>query len=257
MEQPARLRDEHDRHDRAATGRLPEDRHPAGVPAERRDVVADPFEPRNHVQQAVVPGCAVRRLGGQGRVGQEAEDIEAVVDGDHHRPVRGERRPVVYGGRSGAAGVAAAVNPEQHRPRLCRLARRPDVEEQAVLVLGDVLAAVLDADDAGLRRIADPVPADDRGRRAPAQVADRRRGEGDSLERDDIGVAGRHRAPDRPARDGDRRLGIEDGLGTGRHGHDDGEDQRRGSAGGDTRGRRDSVRAHPFLQARCHPESRQ
>ena len=218
VEQPLCLRNEHDRHDRAAAGRLPEDRHPAGIAAERRDVVADPLERRHHVQQAVVPGCAVRRLGRQGRVREEAEDVEAVVDGDHHRPVGGERHAVVDGGRSRAARVAAAVDPEQHRPRLTRLARGPDVEEQAVLVLGDVPSPVLDADRPALRRVAHAFPADDRLGRTPAQVADRGRGVGDTLEGDDRVVASGDGAPDGPAGDHDGRIGVEDDLGAGRSG---------------------------------------
>ncbi len=41
----------------APCGRFAEDRYPIWVAAERGDVLLEPLKARDHVQQAVVPGC--------------------------------------------------------------------------------------------------------------------------------------------------------------------------------------------------------
>src|SRR5215471_18028203 len=62
--------------------RLTKYRHVVGVPAKRPDVALHPSERRLLVKEAVVAGGAGRRLGGEGRMGKEAELAEPVVDRD-------------------------------------------------------------------------------------------------------------------------------------------------------------------------------
>ena len=183
-----RLRHQHHGHHGSAAGGLAEDHHAFRIAAERRDVVADPLQRRHHVEQSVVAASAVRRFVGKCRMGQEAEDVEPVVDRHYHRAVACQRGAVVEGARAGTAGVPAAVNPEEDGTRFRGLARRPDVQEQAVLVLGDVLPAVLHADRTGRGSVAYAGPGNDRCRWPPAQIAHRRRRERYSLERDDVGI---------------------------------------------------------------------
>ena len=255
--EPGRLRHHHHRHHGPAAGRFAEDGDAVGVAPERGDVVAHPLEARHHVHDAVVARCAVRRLGRQRRMGEEAEHVEAVVDGDDHCAVHGERGAVVYGARAGAEVVAAAVNPVEDRTRLRRLARCPDVEEQAVLALVHLLRPVLHAGGAGLGRVAHAVPGDHRRWGLPAPVADRRRRERDALEGDDVRIASRGGALDLATGDRHRRVGGEDDLGARspgrgengeRAGADGGADHRTGSSSG----RHDCLRSRGERLCRDH-----
>ena len=235
VEEPGGLRHQHDRHHRPAPGRLAEDGHAAGVAAERRDVVAHPLEARHHVEEPVVARGAVRRLGRQGGVGEKAEDVQAVVDGHHHRALGRQSGAVVDGGRARAAGVAAAVDPVEHRQGLGRLRRRPHVQEEAVLALSDALPPALDADRARLAGVAHPVPGHDRRRGTPAQLAYGRGRERDALERDDPVDRG-FRPLDQAAGDRHRRVGRQ-------------HDRRRTAlTGGRRRGDREQPRGQPERQ---------
>ena len=137
---------------------------------------------------------------------RETEDVEAVVDGHHHRALGRQPGAVVDRGRTRAAGVAAAVDPVQHRQGLGRLRRRPHVQEEAVLGLVDALPPALDADRSRLAGVAHAVPGNDRRRRTPAQLAHGRGRERDALERDDAGDGG-FRPLDQTAGDRHRRVG--------------------------------------------------
>lgn len=111
-------------------GGLAEDGDPAGIAAERPDVVADPLQGGDLVQQAPVGGGV-----GEGPV---TEDAEAVVEGDEHDPVAGEGRAVVdrHGGRS--PGQGPAVDPDHDgQPGTGVRGGGPHVEVQAALA-GDL-----------------------------------------------------------------------------------------------------------------------
>jgi hypothetical protein len=107
------------------------------------------------------------------------------------------------------------VNPDHHRPRFGGFSRRPDIQEQTVLAL--LLSATLHADRAGRRGVPHALPGHDRRRWPPAQVSNRRRGEGNALERYDLGslvgdgtsyltTGHRHRCVGREHRHGGGRL---------------------------------------------------
>ncbi len=107
------------------------------------------------------------------------------------------------------------MNPDHHRPRFGGFSRRPDIQEQTVLAL--LLSATLHADRAGRRGVPHALPGHDRRRWPPAQVSNRRRGEGNALERYDLGslvgdgtsyltTGHRHRCVGREHRHGGGRL---------------------------------------------------
>ena len=122
-------------------------------------------------------------------MGEEAQRIEPMVDGDDDNAARGKTRAVVARFGAGADDKAAAVNPDHHRQaRFCpRSGRRPDVEMEAIL--GGCSSAEVDVvpHDALHRMRAELMcrphacPRRNRLRRAPAQWPDRRRGIGDAF----------------------------------------------------------------------------
>ena len=183
VEQPRRARRREQRAGVARAGRLAEHQHGVRVSAERRDVVADPAQRGELIERAVVADRAVGA--GQRGVGQPAELAEPVVERHHDRVAGlGEAPAVVQRIDRGADGVAAAVDPHQHRARRRGGRRRPQVQVQAVLV-ADERAVLVElrarrAERGGVELAAGA----GRGRGcAQAQVADRRCGVGDVLER--------------------------------------------------------------------------
>ncbi len=162
------------RRDAHRAGRLTEDRHPGGIAAERRDVVADPSQCQHLVEQ---PGHA--RAVDLVEV-QEAEGAEPVVERDDHDVApRRQVRPVVPGDRAGAREERAAVDPDQHGQVGARV-RCPDVQGQAVLALRRRARAAQGVEDrrglrslrAVRRRVTDAAPAAMRLRRGEASVPD-------------------------------------------------------------------------------------
>ncbi|MNS74777.1 hypothetical protein D3C72_1082610 [compost metagenome] len=153
-------------------------------------MVAHPFQRCDLIQQGLVAqglvGGGFRR---QGRVGEEAELAQAIVDADQHHPVAGEGRAVIEGQGARPHAVRSAVQPDHDRRRSGRLGGRPDIQRQAVFAGRFRRAA--DGDDVGhiggaglrggrteRRRFAHAVPGRKRQRRLPAQVADRGGGVG-------------------------------------------------------------------------------
>ncbi len=163
-------------HDTGARG-LAEHGHPVGVAAEAGDVVANPPQCREHVAQGDV---AVELFPERGEV-DEAERAEPVVDGDDDDVGGGgQHGTVVERLAARAEDVGPAVQPHHHRPGVARRGprRRPDVEEQAVLVGAGAQthrdrAARLRADRPEAGGVEDLGPRLRRLRRAPAQVTDR------------------------------------------------------------------------------------
>src|SRR5262249_12574668 len=140
-----------------------------GSPPKASNVIRDPLQCHALVQDAIMAGQA------QLRHGQEAQGAQAVVKGDHdHVARRGEVGAVIDGKGAGAKDEVAAVDEDHHRHPLVPLdggARRPDVEEQAVL--GIVGRAILRADGTKRGGGAELLPAWVRLRWSPAQVSDR------------------------------------------------------------------------------------
>ena len=185
MEQPPGDRRAAEHADDGRAGRLAEDREVVRVAAERRDVVLHPGEGGNGVEERLVAGRFAARLLGEFRVREEAECAEAIVEVDEHHALLRQVLAVVVRAVAASLGVGAAVDPDHDRPPLVRaVGVRPDVQEQAVLaglrrigkVGGDIdrpplRRGPLQAGAGELLRLADPVPPDDRLRRAPAEIA--------------------------------------------------------------------------------------
>ncbi len=103
---------------------LAEDRHVGRVTAEGGDVVPDPFQRRDLVEQAAV-GWRVRQQ-------REPVDAEPVVDGDQHDAIPREGMAVVH--RHGGVAIAegAAMDPDHDRGSPGQVAR-PDVQGEPVV----------------------------------------------------------------------------------------------------------------------------
>src|SRR5690606_19039706 len=101
--------------DTLAAGRLASDRHLVGVAAERGDIVADPFESGDLVEDAVVTRCAVLGFVREFGVREEAEYSQPVVDGDGQDvATSGERLTVVQRQGARAGGEPAAGDVHEH-----------------------------------------------------------------------------------------------------------------------------------------------
>ena len=194
VEESLRLGGSEQHADAHSAGRLAEDRDVVGIAAEAGDVVAHPAQRGHLVAHAVVAAVRVVAVG-ERLVVEVAQRAEAVVDRDQHDVAApGEVLAVVDRRRAGAAGEAAAVDPDHHRARRVVDAGRPDVEREAVFV--DRLfpgAEQFDAGHEGLHRagaelvgLAHAVPGFGIARRAPAQLAQRRRGVGNAAEDGDV-----------------------------------------------------------------------
>ena len=199
MEQPLRARRGEQQRDVLRPGAFAVDRDVARIAAEARDVVADPFERGDLVHQRVI-AARPALLGGERRVRHEPEQAEPVLHADMDHALAGHVRV----GRSArrARAVRAAVDPHHDRPPAGERGRA-DVERQAVFGGMEPVGAippfaVLQASRGRLARVADTRPRDDRGGRAPAQRAERRRGVGNAAEH---GVAVDRAARDDPAGD--------------------------------------------------------
>src|SRR5262249_47216018 len=73
----------HERADRAGTGGFAADGDVTGIATESGDVFDNPFESSNLIEKAVVARGMVTGLFGEFRVGEKAEDAEAIVWFDH------------------------------------------------------------------------------------------------------------------------------------------------------------------------------
>ena len=100
----------HECGDFGAAAGLAVDHHIVGIAAEIGDIVADPFEGGDEVGHADVDGIGISGAGDFGEV-EEAEDIEAVVDGDLDDIMLAGHLGAFMGGEfiGGAEGEAAAV----------------------------------------------------------------------------------------------------------------------------------------------------
>ena len=223
-----------------AARRLAEDGHVERVAAKEDDVAPHPGQRRLLIEDAVVAGDVVGRLGGERGVGQEPERAQPVVDGDHdHVTLLDELRGVVVVAL--AHHESAAMDPDHHRVELDAIAwpvrGHEHVQEEAVLGgAGEAeRARPLRAVGAELRGVAHAVPARVPRRRSPAGVPDRRGSVGDAEE--PAGPVGRDAADETFVRQGDRAGGeraaeaLLGGVGGGRLGGAAGEDPEDQAAG--------------------------
>src|SRR5580698_8212241 len=93
---------------------------------------------------------------------EEAQGAEPIVEGDDNRAASRQRRAPRDRMRAAANAMAAAENPDDHRPPLLRRARgRPDVEIEAILA------------HAAFRRLREGEQAHDRTARDQRLLTDR------------------------------------------------------------------------------------
>ena len=127
----------HQRADLHAAAGLPKDGDVAGIAAHVADVVAHPFEREHEIEHAGVARFGETRAAEFGEV-EVAEDVEAVIHGNHdHVVIARQVGAVGLRARARAGAKAAAVEPDHHRPLAVVAERRgPHVEHQAVFTHG-------------------------------------------------------------------------------------------------------------------------
>jgi len=119
------------------TRRLAEQCHAIGIATERGDVVRDPAERVDLIEQSVVARDAAWIVCIEARIGEIAERTEPIVDRHDDDAVRPrEVTTIVQRIVARPRRVTAAVDEHHHRMRTAAL-RRPDIERQAVLVTDD------------------------------------------------------------------------------------------------------------------------
>src|SRR4029077_9420509 len=103
------------------------------IAAEFRDIVADPLQCRDLIEQALV---AARRDSPVGDVvqTQKAQRSKAIVDrDDDHVAAPGENRAVIDFLRACANRESTAMKPDHYRSPRAIQSRRPQIEIKAVL----------------------------------------------------------------------------------------------------------------------------
>jgi hypothetical protein len=111
---------------------LTEDHHVAGIAPELRDVVSDPMQGSNKIEETSV--ARTREIGSEYILEMAmSKDPEAVVDTDENDIASpGETRAVVKQARAAASFETAPMQPHEDRSLVCIGAGRPDVEAQAI-----------------------------------------------------------------------------------------------------------------------------
>ena len=200
-------------------GTLAEDRDIVRIAAKGCDIVANPGEGCDLVEQAVIARHAARIICTQRRVRDIAEHTQAIIDGDQNHAILDQLVGLIDLLRPRTGLMAAAMNPDHDRLQI-RAANisAADVQEQAIFAflwrrralqhdggkvalyhvqskaieqIVEKLAAArtrLDTLGAKHRAISHAVPSKSRLRCAPAQVADRRRGEWNTIDLQDVGI---------------------------------------------------------------------
>ena len=169
VEEAGRGRHGHERRALRAAARLAEDRDVARIAAELLDVVADPAQGQDQIEDADVARIGERLAADLGQE-QVAEHVQAVVHG-HHRHVAAAAQAGAVGFDlvAGAARVAAGVEPDEHGTLAAvAQARRPDVQVQAVFAHRPAAPTGLGRDRAEGDRVADAGPRRGRKRRLEA-----------------------------------------------------------------------------------------
>ena len=134
MKKPLGRRHSHQHADLSASAGLAENRDVAGIAAESRGVVANPFEGGNDIELADV--ARVRELlSADSREIQVAKNGEAVVDRDHDDVMFSrELLAGIAEETAGAGRVSAAVQPDHDRALSSgSRAGRPHVQHEAIL----------------------------------------------------------------------------------------------------------------------------
>ena len=135
MEQTTSQRRFAERTHAAATCTLTEDGHVVGVATELCDVLLDPLQGFNLVEDTIVARHLVRTLGSQIWMAEETEDAQTVVDGNEHNVLCAPLLSVELWLRTKALAITTTMNPKGNRQFLAGIARSlcPYVQVQAVL----------------------------------------------------------------------------------------------------------------------------
>src|SRR2546425_5321165 len=178
--------DEHAHRPRA--GGLAHNRHAIRVAAKRRDVLPDPVERRNLVEEPVIAGRMMCRFGGQLGMRQIPEGSEPGIHRDEHDAFLREWRAVRRVADARPECPASTVVPDDHGPPLAGGGGGPDVQGQAIFALsfgrigeGSRWMAVLRAGGADRVAASGAAPRLHRLRWLPAEVTDGRRRERNPL----------------------------------------------------------------------------
>ena len=188
-EQAASRRRCHQVHHAQPARRFAGDGHVGRISAEGADVLPNPFEPLDQIEQCVIAGYSERRLFTQLWMRQPAEDTEAKVERDHDDALVGKLCAVIQSVPARTRSKSASVYPEKDR-RIARIGGSPDIQRQAVLAHRnrnpgvDALARVfrLEACGSEFGCLFDAGPTRHRAGRSPATRADRRQRVRDALE---------------------------------------------------------------------------
>src|SRR5690554_6404514 len=172
---------------RNAAGRFAKDGHLVGVATKGGDVVLDPLQTSNLVEQSVVTGYAVGTLGTQLGMGQKAQLSHPIRHTDHHNPLTGQVLAIVYGVRGRSKTEPSPINPHHYRQLLFgSLGRGPYVEVKTVLTLSrSGIAALHGGRGIFLGRL-NAVPTFSGLRRFPAQFTYGRSSKGDAFKHTQI-----------------------------------------------------------------------
>src|SRR6185437_9742242 len=164
---------------------------------------------RDLVHVAVVAQQSVFAFLGQCRMREEPKPSYAIVEAHKHQPAPRKLAAVVHRRRTAAIDEAAAIDPYHHRQLPSVMRRKPYVQHQAIFCRSRSqrrsiarkwkLHAVVTISG----RVPHSRPLLRRLRWAPAQIANRRRGEWNSFEREDAVL---HRAFQFSRVDADRFL---------------------------------------------------
>src|SRR5437764_14649022 len=104
------------------------------IAAESSNILLNPFQRSQLIQQTIITGGMVGRLSRQFRVGKEAEHAYAVVDADKYNTFSGHGFTIVNRNRAAAADEPAAIDPDEHRSLLAAgMTWRPNIQIETIL----------------------------------------------------------------------------------------------------------------------------
>jgi len=134
VKQACRGRHRQQRADLSAAAGFTEDRDVAWIAAEANDIVAHPFQRGDHVQRSGIAGLAEPPVAERGQV-QMAEDVEALIDADHHHVVASRQAAAPQARRIAVTiGESASMEPDHDGPfRVGPRFRSPNIHAETVL----------------------------------------------------------------------------------------------------------------------------
>ena len=197
MEQAARQRTGREQVGAPRAGGFAEYRDAPCVATERRDILLNPSERGDLIEQTVIARSGAVRFLAQFRMGKETKHAQAVVDGHYHNALPGQLFAIIDGARTGCK--SATVDPHHYRKLVARrFGGGVDIQVQTVFAHRGLRAYAgrigpsLHAYGGKLRCIANAGPFRGDLRRPPAQIRHRGCGEGHALKYSDFGCSASH-----------------------------------------------------------------